>query len=75
MTHTRDPKFHYFHQWQPGDMVLCDNWRAMHCATGTPVGVRRRINRTTIQGDVQLGCLAGGMTHAHRDDVRFSGTE
>jgi taurine dioxygenase len=27
----------------------------MHCATGTPVGVRRRINRTTIQGDVQLG--------------------
>lgn len=55
VAHTRDPQFHYFHQWQPGDMVLWDNWRAMHCATGTPVGVRRRINRTTIQGDVQLG--------------------
>lgn len=55
VAHTRDPQFHYFHQWQPGDMVLWDNWRAMHCATGTPVGVRRRINRTTIQGGVQLG--------------------
>ncbi|MDL2198081.1 TauD/TfdA family dioxygenase [Halopseudomonas aestusnigri] len=55
VAHTRDPQFHYFHQWQPGDMVLWDNWRAMHCATGTPPGVRRRINRTTIEGDVQLG--------------------
>ncbi len=55
VAHTRDPRFHYFHQWQPGDLVLWDNWRAMHCATGTPVGVRRRINRTTIKGDHQLG--------------------
>lgn len=55
VAHTRDPQFHYFHKWAQGDMVLWDNWRAMHCATGTPVGVRRRINRTTIQGDVQLG--------------------
>lgn len=54
VAHTRDPQFHYFHKWAQGDMVLWDNWRAMHCATGTPVGVRRRINRTTIQGDVQL---------------------
>ena len=55
VAHIRDPQFHYFHQWQPGDMVLWDNWRAMHCATGTPVGVRRRINRTTIKGNVELG--------------------
>ncbi|PLW83640.1 TauD/TfdA family dioxygenase [Kineobactrum sediminis] len=57
VAHTRKPQFHYFHQWQPGDMVLWDNWRLMHCATGTPVGVRRRINRTTIEGDRQLGRL------------------
>lgn len=50
VAHTRDPQFHYFHQWQVGDMVLWDNWRAMHCTTGTPPGVRRRINRTTIEG-------------------------
>lgn len=55
ISQTRDSKFHYFHQWQPGDIVLWDNWRVMHCATGTPVGVRRRINRTTIKGDYDLG--------------------
>ncbi len=55
VAHTRKPEFHYWHQWQEGDMVLWDNWRAMHCARGTPPGVQRRINRTTIEGDVQLG--------------------
>lgn len=55
VAHTRDPQFHYFHQWQVGDMVLWDNWRAMHCTTGTPPGVRRRINRTTIEGKHTLG--------------------
>ncbi len=55
VAHTRKPEFHYWHQWQPGDMVLWDNWCAMHCTSGTKPGVRRLINRTTIQGDVQLG--------------------
>ncbi len=36
-------------------MVLWDNWRAMHCTTGTRPGVKRLINRTTIAGDVTLG--------------------
>ena len=53
--HTRKPEFHYFHKWQPGDMVLWDNWRAMHCATGTRPGVERVIHRTTIAGDTALG--------------------
>jgi taurine dioxygenase len=53
--HTRKPEFHYFHQWEPGDMVLWDNWRAMHCATGTRPGVKRIIHRTTITGDTALG--------------------
>lgn len=55
VAHTRKPEFHYWHHWQPGDMVLWDNWRAMHCTSGTKVGVKRVINRTTIEGDVQLG--------------------
>jgi taurine dioxygenase len=53
--HTRKPEFHYFHQWQPGDMILWDNWRAMHCATGTRPGMARVIHRTTIAGDTTLG--------------------
>ena len=55
VAHTRKPEFHYFHQWKEGDMVLWDNWRAMHCATGTKPGVERVINRTTIAGDATLG--------------------
>ena len=53
--HIRKPEFHYFHEWRPGDMVLWDNWRAMHCTTGTPQGVERLIHRTTIAGDATLG--------------------
>ena len=53
--HTRKPEFHYFHKWRQGDMVLWDNWRAMHCTKGTRPGVKRLINRTTIEGDTTLG--------------------
>tara|TARA_B110000503_G_scaffold22699_1_gene35274 strand:- start:8305 stop:9231 length:927 start_codon:yes stop_codon:yes gene_type:complete len=55
VAHTRKPEFAYFHQWREGDMVLWDNWRAMHCTTGTKPGIRRVINRTTIAGDITLG--------------------
>lgn len=55
VAHTRRPELHYFHEWEPGDMILWDNWRAMHCTTGTKPGMKRVINRTTIQGDVTLG--------------------
>ncbi len=53
--HTRQPEFHYFHQWRDGDMILWDNWRAMHCATGTRPGIERVIHRTTIAGNATLG--------------------
>ena len=55
VAHTRQPEFHYFHQWNEGDMVLWDNWRVTHCATGTPPGVQRVIHRTTIEGGTTLG--------------------
>jgi taurine dioxygenase len=55
VAHIRRPEFHYFHDWQEGDMILWDNWRAMHCTRGTRPGVKRLIHRTTIEGDAQLG--------------------
>lgn len=55
VAHGKKPEFTYFHQWRAGDMVLWDNWRAMHCTTGTKPGIKRLINRTTIEGDVTLG--------------------
>ncbi len=55
VAHIRKPEFHYFHDWREGDMVLWDNWRAMHSTTGTRPGIERRIHRTTIKGDAVLG--------------------
>ena len=42
----------YRHRWQPHDMVFWDNRSVMHLAAGTPDHLRRRLNRTTIEGDV-----------------------
>lgn len=49
--HSVRPEFVYRHQWQPHDLVFWDNRSLMHLATGTPDHLRRRLNRTTIQGD------------------------
>ncbi len=49
------PELMYFHKWQAGDMVLWDNWRMLHCATGIPPEETRVMRRTTIVGDYGLG--------------------
>ncbi len=41
----------YRHRWQPYDMVFWDNRSVMHLAAGTPEHLRRRLHRTTIEGD------------------------
>lgn len=42
----------YRHQWQPHDMVFWDNRSLMHLAAGCPDNLRRKLYRTTIEGDV-----------------------
>jgi taurine dioxygenase len=39
------------HRWQPHDMVFWDNRSVLHLATGCPDPMRRRLNRTTVEGD------------------------
>jgi taurine dioxygenase len=41
----------YRHRWQPHDLVFWDNRSLMHLAAGTPDHLRRRMHRTTIEGD------------------------
>ena len=41
----------YRHQWQPHDMVFWDNRSLVHLAAGCPDHLRRKLYRTTIQGD------------------------
>ena len=50
-THSTQPELVYRHAWQAGDMVFWDNRSLMHLAVGTPDHLRRRLNRTTIEGD------------------------
>jgi len=45
----------YFHQWQPDDMVIWDNWRVLHSVSGSPPEHGRCMHRTTIAGDYGLG--------------------
>ncbi|RYE47754.1 MAG: TauD/TfdA family dioxygenase [Hyphomicrobiales bacterium] len=45
----------YFHTWTGDDMVLWDNWRMLHCASGVAPGEPRHMQRTTILGDYALG--------------------
>jgi len=48
---TRAP-YVYRHQWRPHDMVFWDNRSLMHLAAGCPDHLRRKLYRTTIEGDV-----------------------
>ena len=45
------PELQYRHQWQPHDMVFWDNRSVTHLAAGCPAHMRRRLHRTTIEGD------------------------
>lgn len=64
------PELSYFHQWQMGDMVLWDNWRMLHCASGVPVGMRRLMRRTTIAGDYGLGRFEEQAAASATDEIR-----
>jgi taurine dioxygenase len=50
--HSVKPEHIYRHLWQPHDLVFWDNRSLMHLAAGTPENQRRKMYRTTIEGDV-----------------------
>jgi taurine dioxygenase len=50
--HSVRPEHLYRHRWSPHDMVFWDNRSVMHLATGCPDDQRRKLYRTTIEGDV-----------------------
>ena len=52
--HSTQPQFVYRHHWQPHDLVFWDNRAVLHLATGVPAGQRRKLYRTTIEGDVPV---------------------
>jgi taurine dioxygenase len=49
--HSVRPEHVYRHHWQAHDMVFWDNRSLMHLAAGCPEQQRRKLYRTTIEGD------------------------
>lgn len=49
---TSKPELVYRHQWKPHDMVFWDNRSVLHLAGGTPDHMRRKLYRTTVEGDL-----------------------
>lgn len=49
--HSVRPEHIYRHRWQPQDLVFWDNRSLIHLAGGTPDHLRRKLYRTTIEGD------------------------
>lgn len=49
--HSVKPEFVYRHHWAPHDLVFWDNRSLMHLAAGTPDALRRKLYRTTVEGD------------------------
>jgi taurine dioxygenase len=49
--HSTRPEHIYRHRWQPHDLVFWDNRSLMHLAAGCPDDQRRKLYRTTIEGD------------------------
>ncbi|MFC0253933.1 TauD/TfdA dioxygenase family protein [Massilia consociata] len=50
--HSTRPEFVYRHGWRPNDLVFWDNRSLLHLATPFPQEQRRKLYRTTIEGDV-----------------------
>ncbi|MDF5807033.1 TauD/TfdA family dioxygenase [Pseudomonas aeruginosa] len=49
--HSVRPEHIYRHRWQAHDLVFWDNRSLIHLAGGCPAHLRRKLYRTTIQGD------------------------
>jgi len=48
------PELVYRHVWRPHDLVFWDNRSVQHLAAGTPDSERRKLYRTTVEGDLPL---------------------
>lgn len=49
--HSVRPENIYRHAWKPHDLVFWDNRSLLHLAAGCPTHLRRKLYRTTIEGD------------------------
>jgi taurine dioxygenase len=56
------PQFVYEHDWATNDIVLWDNYRMMHAASGHPLDVLRIARRSTLRGGATMGRVLAAET-------------
>ncbi|MBV6306698.1 TauD/TfdA family dioxygenase [Candidimonas humi] len=49
--HSTRPEHIYRHRWRDHDLVFWDNRSVIHLAAGCPAHLRRKLYRTTVEGD------------------------
>jgi len=54
----REPRFHYRHQWTPGDVVIWDNCAVQHLAIFDYEGLTRHMHRVGTVGGPAVAWLA-----------------
>jgi taurine dioxygenase len=52
--HSSQDRLVFRQRWQPHDLTFWDNRSVTHLATAVPAGQRRKLYRTTIEGDIPL---------------------
>lgn len=57
--HTCQPERTYYHQWEPGDVVVWDNRCMLHRATPWDLAERRVLRHVRVAGDAALPAKAG----------------
>ena len=70
IAHIEQPHFAYWHSYRPGDVVLWDNWRFAHAASGTKGRYRRTLWSVIVQGGPVLGREIGLPSNAAMPTVR-----
>lgn len=66
-------RFVYWHDWQPDDLVIWNNYRTLHAAAGHKQKHTRTLHRATLKGEAVLGRVptpaewTGGRARAEAD--------
>jgi len=68
--HSLQDKFIHWQKYCPGDVIIWDNWRFMHAASGTKGKYKRLMYRTVLKGGVVFG-----HTLAHASAAKKGGVD
>lgn len=55
LEHATQERFAYYHDWQPNDLIMWDNWCVMHAVPGHAGTINRYMQRSSICSAVKMG--------------------